>query len=45
MKSFLYWFFDKLFSDPLNERICLTVMGFVCGYFLIHFIVSFFTTI
>ena len=35
MKNFIYWLFDKLLTDPLNERICLIVLA-VCSLGLIY---------
>jgi hypothetical protein len=40
MKDFFEWFFDKLLSDPLNERICMTICGITVLYFGFQVIMS-----
>ncbi|WP_255495846.1 hypothetical protein [Paludibacter sp. 221] len=38
MKAFIYWLFDKLLSDPLNERICLAILAPI-GAYLIYLLI------
>ena len=32
MRNFIYWFFDKLFSDKVNNAICWTTIGLTCAF-------------
>lgn len=38
MKAFIYWFFDNLFSEPLNGRICYTGIALVAAFFVFQLI-------
>lgn len=38
MKSFIYWLFDNLFSEPLNSRICWAGIALAAAYFVFQFI-------
>lgn len=40
MKNFIYWFFDNLFSEPLNSRICGGMIGVVAAYVLFQIIMA-----
>lgn len=33
MKSFIYRFYDKLFSEPLNSRLCWVGIAIAASYF------------
>lgn len=44
MKKLIYWAFDRLLSDPLNERICtwaLAISGILFfGNMIIHYLIQ-----
>lgn len=34
MENFIYWLFDKLLSDPINERIFFSIIALAGSYFV-----------